>query len=145
LQADSRKLRRRPARAAAACASALLGTSLAAVAQDRGDPGAIGHAAGPDRASQEDLLLDQLAHLGLSHLVAPSRGRYREKTRARRISLSELRHGPSKPNSPAAELPECAGPADAATARGAGAATARGRLLIVAAVALAPVTAGFRA
>ena len=111
---------------------------VAAVAQDRGDPGAIGHAAGPDRAGEEDLLLDQLAHLGLSHLVAPSRGRYREKTRARRDSFSELGHGPSKPNSPAAELPEPDAPDDAAAARG-------WLLIVVAAVAPAVVTAGFRA
>src|SRR4051794_30032431 len=138
-------LRRRPARAAAARASALLGASLAAVAQDRRDPGAIGHAAGSDRAGEDGLLLDQLAHLGLSHLVAPSRGRYRERTRAGRDSFSELRHGPSKPNSPAAEPPEPPEPeppADAATARGC--ATARGWLLIVVvAVAAEVVVAGF--
>ncbi|MGZ6671761.1 MAG: hypothetical protein ACXVFM_05365, partial [Solirubrobacteraceae bacterium] len=70
-------LRRRPARAVAAYGSALLGAALATLAQDRGDPGAIGHAAGPDRTGEDDLLLDQLAHLGLSHLVPPTRGRYR--------------------------------------------------------------------
>src|SRR3954451_1926759 len=141
-------LRRRPGRAAAARPSALLGASLAAVAQDRRDPGAIGHAAGSDRAGEDGLLLDQLAHLGLSHLVAPSRGRYRERTRAGRDSFSELRHGPSKPNSPAAELPEREAPADAATTRGwaaaRGWATRPGWLLVVV-VAPAPavVAAGF--
>src|SRR4051794_3213466 len=141
-------LRRRPARAAAAGASALLGASLTAVAQDRRDPGAIGHAAGSDRAGEDGLLLDQFAHLGLSHLVAPSRGRYRERTPAGRDSFSELRHGPSKPNSPAAELPEREAPADAATTRGwaaaRGWATRPGWLLVVV-VAPAPavVAAGF--
>src|SRR3954453_13427270 len=139
VQADSRNLRRRPGRAAAAPASALLGASLTAVAQDRRDPGAIGHAAGSDRAGEDGLLLDQFAHLGLSHLVAPSRGRYRERTRAGRDSFSELRHGPSKPNSPAAELPECEAPADAATTRGW--AAARG-CLAIAVVAPAPAVGG---